>query len=67
MALLADLGVGIIALGKITLLARDMVKVKRRLNIVEKRTTPPPGELATITDIASGPVRRAATEPGKPR
>lgn len=63
LAVLADLVVGTMALAGVANLRRSMTLVKRRLHIVEKRTTPPPGELPTITDIASGPVRRAATEP----
>jgi len=58
--------VDVTALVLVIKLAKRVDAIARRVGVVEKRTTPPPGSLSTITDIASGPVRvRAATDAGK--
>lgn len=64
--LVTDIGIGAVALGRLHALSGKVSRIARRVGVVEQRTTPPPGTLATITDIASGPVRppRAQTKPG---
>lgn len=55
-AVLVDIAIGGLALAKVTLLGVQVKRILKRLGIVEKRTTPPPGTLQTITDMDSGPV-----------
>lgn len=55
-AVLVDIAIGSLALAKVTLLAVQVKRIMKRLGIVERRTTPPPGTVATVTDISSGPV-----------